>query len=225
MPNWIDTVFLVCLAVAVLKSFRAGTFRLLVEIVVFFLSIYVSEKICRVLMFDAKVIESSNTLAYAIFFAFFFAVVYALLKVVLWLLAKVIKVEILGTFDKVIAGAAGVLLALLNAGLILNLALMFPFSPDARQYIETSYSYRLAVPVFNQMYAAAFAFSPEMDRLIGKNIEETVKQKVKPAQEAVEQGGAALEAGKKKAAETIGENQTKIEEAVKKIPPPPAKIL
>ncbi|MFA4858950.1 MAG: CvpA family protein [Candidatus Margulisiibacteriota bacterium] len=225
MPNWIDTVFLVCLAVAVLKSFRAGTFRLLVEIVVFFLSIYVSEKICHVLMFDAKVIESSNTLAYAIFFAFFFAVAYALLKVLMWLLGKVVKVEILGTFDKVIAGAVGILVALLNAGLILNLALMFPFSPDARQYIEASQTHKIAVPVFNQMYESAFAFSPEVDRLVGKNIEDAVKQNIQKGQDAVEQGGAALEAGKKKATETLGENKTKIEETVKKIPPPPAKIL
>jgi uncharacterized membrane protein required for colicin V production len=225
LPNWIDTIFLVCLAVAVLKSFRAGTFRVLVEIVIFFLSIYVSEKICHVLMFDAKMVESSNTLAYAIFFAFFFVVIYAVLKIVLWLLAKVIKVEILGTFDKVIAGAGGVLLALLNAGLILNLALMFPLSLPARQYIEASQTHRLAVPVFNRLYEAAFAFSPEMDRLIGKNIEETVKQNVQKGQEVVEQGSAVLEAGKKKAAETLGENKTKIEETVKKIPPPPAKVL
>lgn len=185
MPNWIDTVFLVFLVVVVLKTFRIGTFRAALEVVLFFISIYIAEKICQSLIFNAKLFEASNALAYAVFFVFFFLVAYFILKVVLWFSSKVIKVEVLGTFDKVLAGALGVLIALLHVGLLMNIATMAPFSPNAKAYIEASYAYKVGAPTFNKMYEWAFVFAPGMDKMIGKNIEEKIKEKT-------DEGGAAI---------------------------------
>lgn len=185
MPNWIDTVFLVFLVVVVLKTFRNGTFRAILEIVLFFVSIYIAEKICQSLIFNAKLFEASNTLAYAVFFVFFFVAIYFILKVVLWFSSRLIKVEVLGTFDKALAAGVGILIAFLNVGLLMNIATMAPFSQNAKTYIEASYAFKYGTPVFNKMYELAFTFAPKMDKLIGKNIEDTIEEKSKAGEAAI----------------------------------------
>jgi len=167
---------MVFLAAVAITSFRNGTFRSLIEILMIFISIYISEKICQALIFQAGLFEASNALAYAVFFVLFFVIAYAILKVALWFVSKVIKIANLGIFDKALAALTGVLIALLFAGLFIDVALMVPLSPEAKNYIESSQTQRFATPVFNKMYDWAFQFAPEMDKLIGKNIDEKVNQ-------------------------------------------------
>ncbi|OGC03816.1 hypothetical protein A2276_08190 [candidate division WOR-1 bacterium RIFOXYA12_FULL_43_27] len=151
MINLVDITCGIIIIILSVWGLRVGFLSTFLSVIMVYLAAYFAAAAAGFAKGGAGFLGEGSGLLYTILFLFIFLVTYAMGEVAIWILKKIISVQLMGILDSIAALVLGAFKALLVLGIIFELIGIFPLSAEVKKMLDDSFVKRTSIRVYKEV--------------------------------------------------------------------------
>lgn len=171
MFNSIDITIGVALLMFFIFGLKTGLLRNFLSILWIYFCVYFSTAFSSaVISAVSYLLSDERKIGQTVLALALFVMLYLLGEFVLALLKNVVSVKLLGPLDGLLGGLSGVIKALLIAGFIIEMVLLFPLAEETKKSINESRLKGWAVDTLHRTYPLALSAAPQVKKFVDQRV-------------------------------------------------------
>lgn len=161
MINFVDIACGIIIIILSVWGLRVGFLSTFLSVVMVYLAAYFAATAAGFTKGGAGFLGEGSQPLYAVLFLFIFLATYAIGEVVIWILKKIISVQLMGVLDSIAAIALGAFKALLVLGIVFELIGIFPLSTEVKKLLDDSFIKRTSIKLYKETAPIARSLIPQ----------------------------------------------------------------